>query len=188
VVIEILTGVLALITAIYAYLTYRMAVASEASVKAVIGQTEAMMRPYVTVAPFVRPHTDIIYIRIHNSGRSAAENVRLSLDKDFFKYGNTNRPDGNLRKIAAFSEPMDSMPPGFELLFALAQGSSLFGPGAKSEVTPTQFAITASYEFSGKRVEEVTRIDLGPYVGSEGERSPIVDELERIRKVLEEPR
>lgn len=184
-VIEILTGVLTLTTAIYAYLTYRMAVASEASVKAVTSQTEAMMRPYVTVTPFVRPHTNIIYLRIHNSGRSVAQNVRLSLDKDFFRFGDTNRPDGNLRKIAVFSEPMDSMPPGFELLFSLAQGPSLFGPDAKSEVVPTQFSISTSYEFSGKRVDEVTRVDLRPYIGSEGERSPIVDELERIRHVLE---
>ena len=86
--------------------------------------------------------------------------------------------------MAAFSEPMDSMPPGFELLFALAQGPVLFGPGAQSEVVPTRFAITASYGFSGKRVDEVTQIDLRPYIGSEGETSPIVEELERIREVL----
>lgn len=185
--IEILTGILAFITAIYAYLTYRMALASEAAVKAATSQTEALMRPYVIATPFVRPHTNIICLRIHNRGRSAAENVRLSLDKDFFRFGNTNRPDGNLREIAAFSEPMDSMPPGFELLFSLAQGPSLIGPDAKSDVVPTQFAITVSYEFAGKRVEEVTRIDLRPYIGSEGERSPIVDELEHIRHVLEKP-
>ncbi len=183
--IEILTGILAFITAIYAYLTYRMAVASEASVKAITAQSEAMSRPYVTVAPFVRPHTDILYLRIQNSGRTSAENVSLCLDKDFFQFGETNRPDRNLRKIVAFSEPMDSMPPGFELLFALAQGPSLFGANAKPEAVPTQFAITATYGFSGKRVEEVTRIDLRPYIGSEGEREPIVEELERIRNVLQ---
>ncbi len=184
-VIEILTGVLVVITGIYAYLTRRMAIASEASVKAVLAQSEAMTRPYVTVTPFVRPHTNILYLRIHNTGRTGAQRVRLSLDKDFFQFGETNRPGGNLRAASAFSGAIDSMPPGFELLFALAQGPSLFGPDAKPEIAPTQFTVTAQYEFSDKRVEEITKIDLRPYIGSEGERHPIVEELERMRKVME---
>jgi hypothetical protein len=32
----------------------------------------------------------------------------------------------------------------------------------------------------------VTRVDLRPYIGTEGEHNPVVDELERIRKVMEE--
>jgi len=185
VIIEILTGILVLITGIYAYLTYRMAVASEESSKAVLAQTEALTRPYLTISPFVRPHTNILYLRILNSGRSAADNVRLTLDRDFFQFGNDNQPSSNLRSVTAFSEVIDSMPPGFELLFALAQGPSLFGEDANPNVAPTQFTVTASYGFSDKHVSEVTRVDLRPYSWSEGERSPIVEELERMRRVLE---
>lgn len=184
-VIEILTGILVIITGVYAYLTRRMAVASEASAKAVLAQSEAMSRPYVTITPFVRPHTNIIYLRIRNTGLTGAQDVRLSLNKDFFQFGETNPPGGNLRTAQAFFEPIDSMPPGFELLFALAQGPSLFGPGAKPEIAPTQFTVSARYEFAGKGVEELTRIDLRPYIGSEGERNPIVEELERIRHAIE---
>jgi len=183
--IEILTGILVVITGIYAYLTHRMAVANEESAKAVSAQAEALTRPYVTIAPFVRPHTNILYLRIANTGNTVAENVRLSLDRDFFQFGEANRSNSNLRNIAAFSQPIDSMPPGFELLFALAQGPSLYGPDAKAEVAPTQFAVTASYEYSGKRVTEITKVDLRPYNWSEGERDPVVEELERLRKVLE---
>lgn len=157
VVIEILTGILVIITAIYAYLTRRMAIASEASVKAVLAQSEAMNRPYVAITPFVRAHTNVIYLRICNTGRTAAQNVRLSLNKDFFQFAEVNRPGGNLRTAPAFSESIDSMPPGFELLFALAQGPSLFGAGAKPEIAPTQFAVNAQYEFSDKSIEELTQ-------------------------------
>lgn len=45
-----LTAILAFITAIYAYLTFRMAKASEASVEMMRDQSEAMSRPYVTMA------------------------------------------------------------------------------------------------------------------------------------------
>jgi hypothetical protein len=48
-----------------------------------------------------------------------------------------------------------------------------------------QFEVSAKYEFFEKKAEEVNRVDLRPYLGSEGERDPVVDELERIRKIVE---
>src|SRR2546423_13676285 len=111
-----------------------MAVANEESAKAVSAQADALTRPYITIAPFVRPHTNILYLRIKNTGKTVAENVRLTLDTDFFQFGDANRPNSNLRDLAAFSETIDSMPPDFELLFALAQGPSLYGPDAKPEI------------------------------------------------------
>jgi hypothetical protein len=101
-VIDYLTGILVFITAIYSYLTYKMAKASEASVQAMREQSEAMLRPYVTISPYVRPHTTVLYLRIENAGRSAAENLRLSMDKDFFQFGEVTQPDHNLRTKAAF--------------------------------------------------------------------------------------
>lgn len=185
-VIEYLTAILALITAIYAYLTYRMAKASEASVEAVHDQSEAMLRPYITVAPFIRSHTPFLYLRVKNTGQIGAQNLRLTLDRDFFQFGEKDRADKNLRTMSAFSTPIDSFPHGAELIFALGQGWVLFGENAQPDVSPTQFNVTATYEFLGKRVEEVNRVDLRPYIGTEGERDPVVEELERIRKVMEE--
>lgn len=185
-VIEYLTATLAFITAIYAYLTYRMVKASEASVDAVRDQSEAMLRPYITVAPFIRPHTSFLYLRVKNTGRMGAQNVRLTLDRDFFQFGEMDRPDKNLRTMSAFSAPIDSLPPGVELIFCLGQGWILFGENAKPGVSPVQFNVTATYEFLRKRVEEVNRVDLRPYIGTEGERDPVVEELERIRKVMEQ--
>lgn len=53
-IIEYLTAILVFVTAIYAYLTHRMAKASEASVEAVRQQSEDMLRPYVSVSPFIK--------------------------------------------------------------------------------------------------------------------------------------
>jgi len=184
-VLEYLTAILVFVTAIYAYLTQKMAKASEASVQAVRDQSEAMLRPYIGISPFVRPQTTVLYLRVENTGRTAAENVRLTMDRDFFQFGDNKRPGNNLRTKSAFSEPIDGFAPGNKLVFALAQGSVIFGDGYRPENTPHQFNITATYEFSGKPVEEVHRIDLRPYIGSEGERDPLVDELEKIRQIIE---
>lgn len=182
---ELLTATLVVITGIYAYLTYRMAKSSEASVEAMREQAEAFLRPYITVAPFVRPHTPFLYLRVKNTGQIGAQSLRLTLDRDFYQFGEKQKPDKNLRELSAFSTPIDSFPAGTELIFALGQGWVLFGESADPEVSPVQFCITAAYEFLGKRVEEHTRIDLRPFIGSEGERDPFVEELERIRKIME---
>jgi hypothetical protein len=182
---EYLTAGLAIITGIYAYLTYKIAKASEASVQAIREQSEAMLRPYVTVSPFVRPHTPFLYLKVENTGRTGAENVHLTIDRDFFQFGEDKRPEKNLRTMSAFTAPIDSLAPGSELLFALGQGWVIFRKDARPEITPSQFNVTAQYEFRGHKVEEVNRIDLRPYMGSEGERDPVVEELERIRQVME---
>lgn len=187
-VIEYLTAILAFITAIYAYLTLRMAKASEASVEAMRAQSEAMLRPYITIAPFIRPHTTLLYLRITNTGKTGASNLRLTIDRDFFQYGSANEPKSNLKNMSAFSNSIDSLPPGAELIFGLGVGSSLFGESANPNVSPIQFNITAAYEFGAQKVEEISRIDLRPYVGTEGEVDPVVEELERIRKVLDKSR
>jgi len=187
-VIEYLTAILVFVTAIYAYLTHKMAKASEASVQAVRDQSEAMLRPYIEVTPYVRPHTTVLYLRVENTGRTGAQNVILTMDRDFYQFGEARSPDHNLRTKAAFTQPIDSLGPGHKLVFALAQGFVIFGDGGSPETTPQQFNITAVYAFGGKKVEETHRIDLRPYIGTEGERDPVVEELEKIRQVMEKQR
>lgn len=181
---EYLTAILVFITAIYAYLTHRMAKASEASVEAMRLQSESTLRPYISISPFIRPQALFLYLKIANTGRTGAQNLRLTLDRDFFEWGE-NRAENNIRSFNAFSLPIDSFPPGSELLFALGQGWVLFAENSNPAITPLQFNITATYEFFGKTVEEITRIDLRPYLRTEGEHDPIVEELEKIRKALE---
>ncbi len=184
-IIEYLTAALVIITAVYSYLTYKMAKAAEASVQAVRDQSEALFRPYISVSPYVRPHTTILYLKVENTGRSTAQDLTLSIDRDFFQFGEKSRADHNLRTKPAFAQGINSMPPAAKLIFGLAQGPVIYSAGPDSEVVPQQFMITAEYSFAGKRVSEETRVDLRPYLGTEGEREALVDELERIRKVLE---
>ena len=120
-VIDYLTAILVFITAIYAYLTHRMTKASEASVEAVRAQSEAMLRPYITAAPFIRPHTSFLYLRVKNNGQTGAQNFSLTIDRNFFQFGEKDRADKNLRTMSAFSTPIDSFPPGAELIFALGR-------------------------------------------------------------------
>lgn len=183
--IEVLTAILVLVTAIYAYLTYRMAKANEASVQAMREQSEAMLRPYIEVTPYVRPHTTVLYLRVKNTGRTAAQNVRLTMDRDFFQFGKSGSADHNLRTKAAFAQPIDSLGPGHKLVFGLAQGFVIFGKEGGPEITPQQFNIMVTYEFRGKKVEELHQIDLRPYIGSEGERDPVAEELEKIRQIMQ---
>jgi hypothetical protein len=184
-IIEYLTAILVFITGVYAYLTYRTVKSSEASVEIMRNQSEEMLRPYISVIPFVRHHTPFLYLRITNTGKTGAKNLCLSIDRDFFQFGENDNPQKNLRNMNAFNTPMDSFSPGAELIFGLAQAWVLFENGGKSDLCPVQFTVTAKYEFSGKKVEEKHFIDLRCYLKTEGERDPVVDELEKIRKVLE---
>lgn len=115
-IMEILTAILVVVTGIYAYLTYKMSNMSERSVQMMKEQTEAMSRPYLVVQPIVRPHTPLLYLKIYNSGKTPALNVKLELDKDFYQF---DEPDKNLKKASAFSSIFDSFAPNQELFFAL---------------------------------------------------------------------
>jgi hypothetical protein len=181
---DLLTAILVFVTAIYSYLTFKMARATEASVQALRDQSEALLRPYVAVTSYVRPHTTVLYLKIENTGKSTALDLKLEMDRNFFQFGHGERAENNLRTKQAFAGPIQSLPPGGKLNFALAQGPVIFGPSADPNVVPQQFAITATYSFAGKRVTEQSNIDLRPYIGSEGERDPLVDELERLREAI----
>ena len=109
----------------------------------------------------------------------------MTNDGNFFQFGETQRPERNLRTMSAFAVPIDSLAPGNQLNFALGQGWVIFGENASSETMPTRFNVTASYGFRGQKVQEVNRVDLRPYIGSEGNTDPVVEELERIRAVVE---
>ncbi len=179
-IMEILTAILVVVTGVYAYLTYKMSNMSERSVQMMKEQTEAMSRPYLIVQPIVRPHTPFLYLKIYNSGKTPALNVKLELDKDFYQF---DEPDKNLKKASAFSSIFDSFAPNQELFFALGQGWLIFGESNNS--LPEQFVVTVSYSYMGKEVIEKNHIDLRPFSQSEGERNPIVEELEKIRKAQE---
>jgi len=182
--IDILTAVLVIITGFYAWATFRILRANEKVVSVMERQAVAMVRPYITVAPFVLPGTPLISLKIANSGQSAARNLRMTMDRDFYKFA--EKQEGkNIATFVAFQQPIDMLAPGAELIFDLAQGFKIFVEDADEGIVPKVFTISASYEFPGGSVEERNTIDLRPFMESTTPRDQVVTELQEIRKAIE---
>ena len=179
---EILTGILIIITGFYAWATYRILQANEKVVNVMKDQSEALRRPYITIAPYTVPGTPLMGIRISNTGKSPAHNLTLSIDKDFYRFG---KKDENIAQLKAFIEPIEMFAPGTELSFDLAMGFNIFAQDADPSIIPRIFSITASYDFFGKRVIEKNIIDLNPFLGSTLPRDSITRELKEIREAIE---
>lgn len=176
-----LTCVLVITTIVYAYLTYKIAKSNTETVDILKEQNETMMRPYIVIEPFVRSNTSLIYLRIKNTGRTSAKQLKLRINKDFYQFDNESR---NLRDFPAFSSEIDSFAPNQELLFGLAQGFIIFSKS--NNRMPLQFEITASYKSGNKSYKETSLIDLRVYELSEYYKDPIVEELSKIGERLKE--
>ena len=179
-----LTAILVFLTAIYAYLTHRMVKVSEESVNETKIQTEALTRPYITIQPILKKHSPVISLSIKNTGLSAASNLRISIDRDFFQFNQPKDPTKNIRNFKIFSKPIKSFAPNYELTFPLAQSFVILGAEA-SDSCPSEFIITAEYEFAGKSVIEESYIDIEVFTGGEVDLDPLVSEIEKIRKSIE---
>lgn len=183
VMIEFLTALLVVITGLYAWVTYRILKSNERVVEVMRDQSEAAYRPYITVTPFVEPDNPIFYLRITNLGKTAAVDLRLMMDRPFFKFG-TRSEDRDLSKYAVFSQIIDSFPPGSEIIFGLAQGFVVFADGADPTICPSTFTVTANYKIGAKRVKERHFIDLKPYLGAEIPPDPIIRKLKEINNSI----
>jgi hypothetical protein len=177
-----LTFVLVAVTIVYAWSTYRIQKANESIVALTKQQLENALRPYISVGVFVIPNSLVFKLCIVNTGRTAAKNLSLSLDRSFCQFADPKR---DLLSLRAFKESVDSFPPGAELSFLLATSIILFGPSAAASLTPPTFSITASYDFGAGRVVETTAIDLRPYLDSGMPIDPLISELHECRTVLE---
>jgi hypothetical protein len=177
---ELLTAALVIITGFYAWVTLRILRANEKVVGVMHEQAIAISRPYVVVAPFYEMDNPIFYLRIANLGKTAAINLRLTIDKSFFKSGE----DRDLATFMAFNQPIDSFPPGGEIIFSLAQASKVFAASTEDPKLPHTFSVTAEYGFEGNRVKEVNRIDLRPYIGAQIPQNAYIRKLEKMSESL----
>lgn len=182
--IEVITAVLVAITAFYAWATFRILQANERVVSLMQEQSEAISRPYISISTFLVSKSSVVYLRICNTGKTAAIKLKLELDRDFYKYGKSQEGH-NLAGLNAFQDAIDCFPPKAELIFALAQGFVIFGSNSDPNVTPPIFTIKATYSYSQKTVTEVTSVDLKPYLYSQPEPAPLLDRLEAIEKAIE---
>lgn len=181
--VEWLTGVLVIVTGVYAWITFRILKVNERTLGFVSDQTEAISRPYVTVAVLTVPNSPMFYLRIANTGRTGATEVRLEMDRDYFDNG---RKDGrNLRTLTAFQQPIGELAPGSELVFMLGSAVTVFAKDTDPAITPQVFEVRVPYRYGGKQVAETTVIDLRPYFLSIDRPDPLIDEIQAIRKELE---
>lgn len=187
---EILTGASVIVTAIYAFLTFGILRENRRLTSITNAQATAANRPYVTVSVWPEPNTSLFYLRIANTGRTAATDLSLSMDRAFYQFGD-RQEEHNLARFRAFQEPIACFAPGAELLFYLSQSFEIFGKHNDPAVTPNVFDVRARYTFPGGRVDEVTKVDIRPYLmttsphSEEKEtRKEIVAALARIEKAI----
>ena len=173
---------LVLITAFYAYLTYKMTKTAQETLEEMREHRWEAMMPQILIEPYVRKNTPILYLKISNIGKNSAKKISFSIDKEFWQFGE-RKEHFALHNKDLFKKQFGTFHPNQELHFALAQGFILF---AKEEnpLCPLQFTISVKYEYLGKQLYEEFYIDLKIYVGSEQEREPLVDEIKVFHKNL----
>ncbi len=188
--LEILTGVLVVITGFYAWATFRILKANEGvvavaqkQVDAMVVQHEATIRPYVYASPVMYAEDPKFFLKVANAGKSVAENLQLTMDPPYHR-GST----GNLKNIAefpAFSRPIPAFPPGAEILFSLDAYFVVLGDDTDRELKPSRFKITASYASGERQYSESAEIDYFAFFNTNPPQDPVVRQLKAIAHNLE---
>lgn len=166
--IEFLTAALVVITTVYACLTHRISKANQQVVQVMREQSDALTRPYVTVAAVTEPGSPNLYLRISNTGKTAAEKLRLKLDRNFYMWADKTQ---DLAMQHIFRHEAASFAPGAVLTFGLIESFNLFAEDSDHKVTPLVFKVQATYRYLGNSVEEETIIDLQQFRGARIEES-----------------
>ena len=178
-----LTLALVVITALYALATYEILKANKKVVEAMDIQIEAQLRPYLVASVSTRPGEAVLLLEIQNTGKSPAQNTRLTIDKDF--YFNADVSSRNLAKLPIFTQPIESFAPNAKIPFMLGVGHTIFSNDVDNSICPKVFTITAEYSFAGKQYIERNIIDLQPMLFSSTENDPIAKEIKSLRESIE---
>ena len=169
---------LVIVTGYYAFTTHKILIESRK-------EREALFRPYIVVSPKVYPDNPIIYLSIKNFGKTPAKKLRLTLNRDFYQFGE-KKEENNLRNFRIFKDVTPYLFPEEEIVFALAQGFVIFNKDANPEITPSEFDVTVEYEYyleKKRKIKEDVLIDLKPYLKSQIVHDPLADIRDELRKV-----
>lgn len=183
-IIELLTGILVVVTGFYCWLTFKILKSNKKAVKEMRVQNESLIRPYITASTFVTKGAQY-YLKIKNTGNSAAQNLLIKLDKDFFISGLENEKK-NIRNAFVFNNIIESFPPGSELFYLLGHGSVLLKNDFDEKITPQEFTVASKYEFYENIYSEKTNINLKQYEGTVIFSDSLADNLRDISIQLEE--
>lgn len=144
----------------------RQAEAQEKTERALHAQTEALhaeaerqARAYLRIS-LIPTGSSSWALEITNAGRSPAEDVRLSVDRQVWLWGRDDMLK-LLAQLPLFARGGFSIPPGFTLSYALQDGRVLSHVFERHVDQPVQFAITARYRSGlGSPFEETSQFSL----------------------------
>jgi hypothetical protein len=179
--IQLLAAASVVLTAVYAWLTFRILQANRATVKVMQEQSAALTRPYVAISAEADRGSIVFLLKISNRGKTAAERVSLAMDRSFYQFGD---PDKNIQSMNAFVGVMATMPPGFELTFHLGTSIQIYGGGTRG-VMPQAFNITATYSSSdGRHFVETTIVDLRALYQTAVIEDRVAEQLKQIAESI----
>jgi hypothetical protein len=174
---DILTILLIVFTAIYAFLTFLILRKNAEMVAQMKAQHESFIAPVVNTALGVK-HGSMMCLSVTNTGQAPARNLRLTLDRDFHQFGKTGL-DNNIKQFPIFQERIAALARGEELFIMLVQGHEM------NDLTPSEFAIDLHYEFGGKSISERRELSLRPYMRTSQNKPELLHEIEKIRAAFE---
>lgn len=173
-IIATLTFILAIITGVYAFLTWRM-------VKETKRMREIQSEPNISIYFKSKDeYISLIDLVIKNIGQGPAFKISLRVDPDF-KY----RDQKNISELNLFKKGIHHLAPGQQIEFFL---NSLVGMIDKKLCM--NFDITVNYQnATGKEFQRTYNIDLSEIIGLRRVGDPplkkISDQLEKMKEAME---
>lgn len=184
--IEYLTFLLVLITAMYAFFTFKILNANQNSVLAMQEQIEASTRPYVSIRISMQVEEPFFYLNIENIGKTAAKNLKLSIDKDFYQYGEKSE-EKNIKNFPIFNELINEFTASTHLFYPLINSAVILNDEADTKLVPRKFKIMAEYSYSTKKnVVEEFNFDLSVYQNCIALKDPLVTAINVVSKNIAE--
>jgi hypothetical protein len=174
-VMVVLTAVMVLLTGIYVYYTKRIVLANRTMLDEVREQAWLANRAYIVVRLAFRQRFHLT-LEIANEGKSPAQGLKLSLDRDVYQGGDKSK---RINDMPMFSESYETVPPGGRYFLYLWPGTVVLG----TELFPKEFKVTASYKSLGRPVREDTM--LHPLLYAEFPSLAIEESVEKVPGALE---
>ena len=177
----VLMTILAGITAVYAYLTHRLVLASKELVLESKKLREMIIRPVLVVtAEIHETHINLFNLRVENIGGGAARNIRLRTSREFM-CGN-NRP---LHELGLFKRGIPLLGPGRNIETFLANAIEMY-----QEPQQEPLEVTAEYEdATGRKIEGTFPVDFAAFenlsrVIGEAPLHTIAKSIEKLQKSI----
>ncbi|MBN9405693.1 MAG: hypothetical protein J0I00_09745 [Burkholderiales bacterium] len=172
-----LTLALVIITGGYAWITWRISKANQATVDEMRLQYAAAMSPHIQVTPNLDDSSRCIIIQIENCGKTAANDLELIIKPEI---GDADTPElAALRILPAFSRPIQTFAPSSKLRFIVDRRPSLLD--GVNGAAGAKFIITANYSTTTDRISKDFLVDTEPFLHSDPNFNPNARALQDLK-------